>query len=78
MEDGERLIKLHQALEEIRLFLQKDGGDISLIDYNNNEVTIQFEGNCSSCKINNLTLNVGVKYIIKKHVPEIETVKSIE
>jgi Fe-S cluster biogenesis protein NfuA len=78
MEEQERLIKLHQALEEIRPFLQKDGGDISLIDYNNNEVTIQFEGNCSNCKINNLTLNIGVKQIIKKHLPEIEVVKSIE
>ena len=77
MKDQEKLIKLNQALDEIRPFLQKDGGDISLIDYTDKEVLIQFEGNCLNCKINNLTLNVGVKQIIKKHLPEIERVKSI-
>jgi len=78
MSEKEKLIKLHQALDEIRPFLQKDGGDISLIDYTDKEVIIQFEGNCLNCKINNLTLNIGVKQIIKKYLPEIEKVKSIE
>ncbi len=72
------LIKLNQALDEIRPFLQKDGGDISLIEYTDNEVIVQFEGNCYNCKINNLTLNVGVKQIIKKYLPQIERVKSIK
>ena len=77
MKDQEKLIKLNQALEEIRPFLQKDGGDISLIDFTDKEVTIQFEGNCFNCKINDLTLNVGVKQIIKKYLPEIEKVKNL-
>ncbi len=77
MKDQEKLIKLNQALDEIRPFLQKDGGDISLIDYTDKEVLVQFEGNCFNCKINNLTLNVGVKQIIKKYLPEIEKVKSL-
>ena len=78
MEDKDKLIKLNQALDEIRPFLQKDGGDISLIDFSDKEVIIQFEGNCFNCKINNLTLNVGVKQIIKKYLPDIEKVKSVE
>jgi len=78
MNEQEKLIKLHQALDEIRPFLQRDGGDISLIDFTDKEVTIQFEGNCLNCKINNLTLNVGVKQIIKKYLPEVEKVKSLE
>ena len=78
MNDKEKLEKIHKALAEIRPFLQRDGGDISLIDFSKNEVIIQFEGNCSSCKINNLTLSIGVTQIIKKYVPEIKRVKSIE
>jgi len=77
MKSQEELIKLNQALEEIRPFLQKDGGDISLIDYTDKEVVIQFEGNCFNCKINDLTLNVGVKQIIKKYLPDIERVRNI-
>ncbi len=78
MENKEKLAKLNQALEEIRPFLQKDGGDISLIDFTDKEVVIQFEGNCFNCRINNLTLNIGVKQIIKKYLPEIERVRNIE
>jgi Fe-S cluster biogenesis protein NfuA len=77
MKDQEKLNKLNQALEEIRPFLQKDGGDISLIDFTDKEVVIQFEGNCFSCKINDLTLNVGVKQIIKKYLPDIERVRNL-
>ena len=72
------LDKLDQALSEIRPFLQKDGGDITLVSYSDDNVLIKFEGNCSNCKINNLTLNVGVKQIIKKYLPNIKEVKSIE
>ncbi len=78
MEEKEKLIKLNQALDEIRPFLQKDGGDISLIDFTDKEVVVQLEGNCFHCKINNLTLNIGVKQIIKKYLPEVEKVRSIE
>ena len=72
------LDKLDQALSEIRPFLIKDGGDITLVSYSDDDVLIKFEGNCSNCKINNLTLNVGVKQIIKKYLPNIKEVKSIE
>ncbi len=69
--------KINQALDEIRPFLQKDGGDISLVKINNDEVIVKFEGNCLHCKINDLTLQVGVKNIILKYLPEIKTVKHI-
>ena len=77
MKDQERLIKINQALDEIRPFLQKDGGDISLVNFTDKEVVIQFEGNCLNCKINNLTLNVGVKQVIKKYLPDVERVKNL-
>ncbi len=69
--------KIDKALDEIRPFLQKDGGDISLVDMKDDEVVVKFEGNCLHCKINNLTLQVGVKNIIQKYLPEIKTIKHI-
>jgi len=77
MKDQEKIKRLNQALDEIRPFLQKDGGDISLINFTDKEVVIQFEGNCFNCKINDLTLNVGVKQIIKKYLPEINQVRNL-
>ncbi|HLS30502.1 MAG TPA: NifU family protein [Flavobacteriaceae bacterium] len=69
-----------QALDEIRPFLQRDGGDISLveIDENSNTVKVQLEGNCANCSINNMTLKAGVEMTIKKYAPQIEKVINLE
>ena len=66
------------ALDEIRPFLKNDGGDISLISFDKNTVKVKFEGACSTCTVNQMTLKSGVEMIIKKHVPEIEHVISVE
>ena len=68
------------ALEEIRPFLQSDGGDISLvsIEENGKVVNIGLEGTCVSCSINQMTLKSGVEMTIKKYAPEVEKVISVE
>ena len=70
--------KIENALDEIRPFLQRDGGNISLIDINNSTVKVRLEGACSTCTINQMTLKSGVEMTIKKHAPEIENVINIE
>ena len=72
------LNNIENALEEIRPFLKNDGGDISLISVDNDIVKVKFEGACSTCTVNQMTLKSGVEMIIKKHVPEIEKVISVE
>ncbi|AIL44542.1 Nitrogen-fixing NifU, C-terminal [Elizabethkingia anophelis NUHP1] len=67
-----------EALEEIRPFLNKDGGDIELIDVKENTVIVRLLGNCSSCHINTSTLKLGVENTIKQHVPEIVEVINID
>lgn len=67
--------KVEQALDEIRPFLQNDGGDISLVSIeNNNAVKVKLEGNCVACSVNQMTLKSGVEMTIKKYVPQIEKV----
>ena len=66
------------ALDEIRPFLKNDGGDISLVAIEKNTVKVKFEGACSSCTVNQMTLKSGVEMIIKKHAPEIKKVLSVE
>ena len=77
--NGKTLINnIENALEEIRPFLNNDGGDISLVSVENKTVKVKFEGACSTCTVNQMTLKSGVEMIIKKHVPEIEKVISVE
>ena len=69
---------IENALEEIRPFLKNDGGDISLVSIEKDIVKVKFEGACSTCTVNQMTLKSGVEMIIKKHVPEIQQVVSVE
>ena len=67
------------ALEEIRPFLVSDGGDISLVSIDNNKVVnVKLHGNCISCTVNQMTLKSGVEMTIKKYVPQIEKVVSVQ
>ena len=71
--------RVQNALEEIRPFLISDGGDITLVSIDNNKVVnVKLHGNCVSCTVNQMTLKSGVEMTIKKHVPEIEKVVSVQ
>ena len=67
-----------KALEEIRPFLNSDGGDITLISIEDDKhVKVRLEGACTSCSVNQMTLKAGVETTIKKFAPQIETVVNI-
>ncbi len=78
MTSEELKITVEKALDEIRPFLQSDGGDISLVAIDNDKlVTVKLEGNCVGCSVNQMTLKSGVEMTIKKHAPQIEKVINI-
>lgn len=71
--------KVQEALDEIRPFLQSDGGDISLLSIENGKiVNVKLHGACVSCTVNQMTLKTGVEMTIKKYAPQIEKVINIE
>jgi len=72
-------LNVEKALEEIRPFLQSDGGDISLLSIENDTlVKVQLQGACVGCSVNQMTLKSGVEMTIKKYAPQIEQVINIE
>lgn len=79
MTQEELIQKVETALDEIRPFLQSDGGNISLLGIEGGTIVkVQLEGACVSCSVNQMTLKSGVEMTIKKHVPQIEEVINIE
>jgi Fe-S cluster biogenesis protein NfuA len=78
MTTEELTIEVNKALEEIRPFLNSDGGDITLISIEDDKhVKVRLEGACTSCSVNQMTLKAGVETTIKKFAPQIETVVNI-
>lgn len=78
MTTQELTLNIEKALEEIRPFLNSDGGDITLIGIEDGKhVTVRLEGACVGCSVNRMTLKAGVETTIKKYAPQIETVTNI-
>ncbi len=79
MTSEELRTNVEKALDEIRPFLQSDGGDISLISIeDDSSVKVRLEGNCVGCSVNQMTLKSGVEMTIKKHAPQIRKVINVE
>ncbi|WP_434979784.1 NifU family protein [Daejeonia sp. YH14] len=78
LQHEETVTKVMEALESIRPFLNRDGGDIELIDVRDNKVFVKLLGNCSGCPVNFSTMKLGVENTIKQFAPEILEVTSVE
>ena len=80
MTTEELRLNVEKALDEIRPFLQSDGGDISLLSIEENDtlVKVQLQGACVGCSVNQVTLKSGVEMTIKKYAPQIERVLNIQ
>lgn len=70
--------KVEGVLEQIRPYLQNDGGDIRFVNITeDNTVNVELMGACGSCPYSTQTLKNGVEQAIKKALPEIKSVEAI-
>ena len=68
----EEIIKL---LDDVRPYLQKDGGDLELIEIKDDlTIVIKLLGACGTCPTNITTLKLGVEGYLKSKIPEIKEV----
>jgi Fe-S cluster biogenesis protein NfuA len=75
-------LTLYQQVEEIinqiRPQLQADGGDIRFVELTpDNVVKVELQGACGSCPHSKITLKHGIEALVKKHIPEIQSVEDI-
>ena len=70
--------RVEKALEKVRPSLQADGGDVQLIDVDDDGVVkVQLKGACAGCPMSQMTLKMGIEKILKQNVPEIDSVESV-
>ena len=78
MTPEELTLNVEKALEEIRPFLNSDGGDIALVSIEDaKHVKVRLQGACTSCSVSAMTMRAGVETTIKKYAPQIETVVNV-
>jgi len=71
--------KVIKAIEELRPYLQADGGDIELADVDEDKgvVRVRLKGACVGCPMAQSTLQLGVEKFLKKKIPEIKWVEAV-
>lgn len=70
--------KIIELLENIKPYLQMDGGDIEFIKYEDKYVYIKLSGACAHCGYQDLTVKDGIEEMLKTDIPEIEGVINVE
>jgi len=64
------------ALEKIRPMLQRNGGDVELVDVRDGIVTVRLRGACRGCPMSQMTLKNGIEKLLKREVPEVVAVQA--
>lgn len=71
--------KVKNVIEQIRPYLQNDGGDVEFVRLSeDNVVYVELQGACHSCPMAIMTLKNGVEATVKKVIPEIVSVEAVE
>ena len=73
MDDTEKLIIA--TLDKIRHFLQKDGGDVSFVKFEDGVVYVKMIGACQDCIYANNDVKDLVEVILQEEVPGIVEVR---
>ncbi|MEW6388168.1 MAG: NifU family protein [Thermodesulfobacteriota bacterium] len=69
---------LEEALTKIRPFLQRDGGDIELVEVSEGGVAkVRLTGACKGCPMSQVTLKQGVERVLLKEVPGLKEVQAV-
>ncbi|NLY38720.1 MAG: NifU family protein [Firmicutes bacterium] len=70
--------EVEKALEKIRPALQRDGGDVELVEVSaDGTVKVKLTGACGGCPMATMTLKQGIERILKQEVPAVKEVLSV-
>lgn len=70
--------KVRGVIEQLRPYLQADGGDIAFMELTDDLVVkVRLHGACGSCPHMQMTLKQGVEATLKKAIPEIASVEAV-
>ncbi len=69
--------QIRQKLEEMRVYLQADGGDMDVVSIDNNLVNLRLKGACGGCPHATMTIKQGIQRLLREQVDESITVEQV-
>jgi len=75
----EIIAKITSAINEVRPYLNADGGDVELMDLTDDLVVkVKLTGACGGCPFSMMTLRTGIEQAIRKKFPEMKDLVAVE
>ena len=70
--------KVEAVLDKVRPMLQRDGGDVELVEVQDDGIVkVRLTGACSGCPMSTMTLKNAIEETIKNEIPEIKSVEQV-
>lgn len=70
--------QINEVLNELRPFLMNDGGNIEFVKLEDKTVYVRFQGACSHCAMQHITLKDGIEKLIMEKVEGIEHIELVD
>lgn len=70
--------KVEEALDTIRPYLEADGGNVEVVEITEDQtLKLELKGACSTCNMSRMTMRSGIEETIRRAVPEIRQIISV-
>lgn len=77
MDNNNTIEEVEKVINKLRPYLNRDGGDIELLDFKDGIVYVKMLGACAGCSMLDETLKDGVEQILMEEVPGVLEVKNV-
>jgi Fe-S cluster biogenesis protein NfuA len=64
--------RVEAVIDRLRPVIQADGGDVEVVDVQDNKARVRLSGNCVGCPSAQITLHLGIELALKEEIPEFE------
>ncbi len=69
--------RVQEILDKLRPYIQRDGGDVELVEIDNGIVRVRLLGACGSCPSSTITLKAGIERALMEEIPEVQEVEQV-
>jgi Fe-S cluster biogenesis protein NfuA len=70
--------QVHELIDKVRPYLQRDGGDIEIVNVEDGIVYVKMMGACDGCVAIDVTLKQGIETMLLENVPGIIAVVNLD
>ncbi|RAL26988.1 NifU family protein [Thermoflavimicrobium daqui] len=69
--------RVQEILDKLRPYIQRDGGDVELVEMVDGVVRVRLLGACGSCPSSTITLKAGIERALMEEIPEVKEVEQV-